>query len=114
MPSRLLYGSGAEPRVLFVCNCAGILQPFEFLDLIGHAVADHLTKIVARLLSPLALPLSHPAVLRDQINKNPEIREDDQCDHPNRLGPAGYVVTAEQVAEYRDQQPEPQHENEYR
>src|SRR6516164_913983 len=32
----------------------------------------------------------------------------------NRLCPAGYVVSAEQVAEDRDQQPEPQHEYEYR
>src|SRR5215469_15194118 len=67
--------------------------------------------IFARLLDPLALALGHPAMLRDQIDEDAQIGEYDQRDHPNRLRPAGYVVTTEQVAEDRDQQPEPQHEN---
>src|SRR5262249_13375314 len=70
--------------------------------------------IFARLLDPLALRLGHPTMLRNQVDKDPQIREYDQHDHPDRLGPAGYVVAAEQVAENRDQQPKPEHEDKYR
>jgi hypothetical protein len=73
-----------------------------------------LPKLVASLLSPWLLPFCHPAVLCDQVNEYTQIGEHDQSDHPNRLAPAGYVVSAKQVAEDCDQQPEPQHENKYR
>jgi hypothetical protein len=73
-----------------------------------------LTKLIASLLCSLVLPLRHPAVLRDQIDKYPQIGEQDQDYHPNHLAYAGYIPSAEQVAEDRDQQPEPQHEDKYR
>src|SRR5580704_8021991 len=108
---RLLHGPGAEPLVFFTGDGAGILQPFEFLEFIGHAEANHVAQLVASLLDPLVLPLGHAAVLRYQVDEDSQIGEQDQHDDPNRLGPARYVVTAEQVAEDRDQQPEPQHED---
>jgi hypothetical protein len=59
----LLHCSGAKPCVLLAGNGTGILQAFELLDFIGRAVADHLAKLVARLLGPLLLALRHAAVL---------------------------------------------------
>jgi hypothetical protein len=73
----------------------------------GHAEANHVAKLFASLLDPLTLAFGHPALLCDQIYEYPNIREHDQHDHPSRLGPAGYVVTTEQVAEDCDHQPEP-------
>jgi hypothetical protein len=67
---QLLHHPGAQPRVLVIGNGAGILQSFELFDFICHAVADHLAKFVASLLSPFTLPLRHPAVLRDQVDEN--------------------------------------------
>ena len=37
---RLLHSSGAEPLIFLVRDRVGIFQPFEFLELIGHAEAD--------------------------------------------------------------------------
>src|SRR5205807_180270 len=105
---------GAQPRVFIIRDGTRTLQAFELLEFIGHAEAYHVAQILARLLGPLALPLRHSAVLRDQINEYPQIGEHDQYYHPDRLADAGYVSSAEQIAENRDQQPEPQHENEYR
>jgi hypothetical protein len=73
-----------------------------------------LAKLVARLPGPLLLAFRHPAVLRDQIDENPQIRDDDQRYHPDRLGSAGDIVTTEEIAKDCDQQPEPQHENKNR
>ena len=56
-----------QPEVFLIGNRVRILQPFEFLELVGDAEADHLAKLVASLLSPLLLPFRDPAVLRDQV-----------------------------------------------
>jgi tetratricopeptide (TPR) repeat protein len=88
---RLLHGPGAEPLVFFTGDGAGILQPFEFLEFIGHAEANHVAQLVASLLDPLVLPLGHAAVLRYQVDEDSQIGEQDQHDDPNRLGPARYA-----------------------
>src|SRR6516165_2353801 len=111
---RLLHSSGAEPLIFLIGNRVRILQALEFLELIGHTEADHVAKLIARLLGPLVLPFRHPAVLRDQVDEHSQIGEYDQHDHPNHLGPTRHVPSAEQVAKDCDQQPEPQHEDEYR
>src|SRR5215472_14060539 len=112
--SALLHEPSAQPLIFLVGNCVRTLQPFELLELVGGAEPNHLPKLVASLLSPLLLPFSHPAVLRDQVYEYTQIREHNQHDHPDCLSPAGYVVTPEQVAKDRDQQPEPQHKDKYR
>src|SRR5271156_461695 len=81
----LLHGASAEPRVLLIGNRARILQAFEFLEFVSHAVADHLAKLFASLLYLLIAPLRHPAALRDQVNEHPDIREHNQHDHPKNL-----------------------------
>src|SRR6516164_4653420 len=45
--SGLLHSSGAEPRVFLIGNRVRILQPLEFLEFIGHAEANDLTKLIA-------------------------------------------------------------------
>jgi hypothetical protein len=79
-----------------------MLQPLQLLDLIDNAEADEVAHIFAGLLDPLSLPLGHPAMLRDEVDEDAQIEEYDQHDHSDRLGPAGYVVTAEQVGEDGD------------
>jgi hypothetical protein len=111
---RITAQLGRGARVFLIGNGVRILQPLEFLEFIGHAESNDLTKLIASLLGPLVLPLRHPAVLRDQIDEHPQIGEQDQHYHPNHLAYAGYVPSAKQVTEDRDQQPKPQHEDKYR
>jgi len=65
-------------------------------------------------LSLLGVPFGHAPCLSDQVSEYAKVGEHDQGYHPDRLDPAGYIMTTEQVAKDRDQQPEPDDEHEYR
>jgi hypothetical protein len=53
--SGLLHDPSTEPLIFLTGNRIRIFQPFELLDLIGRAEADHLTKLIACLLGPFAM-----------------------------------------------------------
>jgi hypothetical protein len=61
----------------------------------------------------LAVSLRHPPRLSDHVREYCKIGQHDQGYHPDRLAPAGYVVTPEQVAYHGDEEPEPQDEHEH-
>src|SRR5215831_12052182 len=90
------------------------LESIKFLDLISGTESDDTPQLFARLLGILGVSLRHASSLRDHVNKHADIREQDQADHPERFAPAGDVMTAEQIAENYNEQPEPHDEHEYR
>ncbi|MGB7717639.1 MAG: hypothetical protein WBL81_22135, partial [Pseudolabrys sp.] len=65
---------GAKPKKLIVRNRPGLLQLIEFGDFVRHAVANHMTQFLARLLDLLSVALGHSSSLRDQVREDPEIR----------------------------------------
>ncbi len=56
--------------------------------------------------------LGHLVAAGDEVDEHAEVRDDDDEDHPQRLGPAGEVVAAEDVAEDDDQDVDPDEEQE--
>jgi len=65
--------------------------------------------LVGRLLH---VALLHLAAAGDQVHEDPQERDDDDEDAPQRLDPAVEVVAAEDVREHHDQQPDPDDEEE--
>ena len=60
---RLLQYPGPQAGVFLIGNGARILQPFEFLDLVGGAETHDVAKLFAGLLRALNVPFGHPATL---------------------------------------------------
>jgi hypothetical protein len=94
---------GMKARELLIGD-GSFLQPVELLDLVGSAEADHASQLFARLLRLLTASFGHASRLGDHVYEYPEIGEHDKADHPDRLDPAGYVMTPQQVAN----QPKPE------
>src|SRR5262245_22323089 len=87
---------GAQSSELLIGDRPRFLEPIKLLDFIGNAEADHAPQLFTRVLRLLAASLRHPPRLRDHVREYCDIGEHDQGYHPQRLSPAGYVVTAEQ------------------
>src|SRR3979411_142480 len=105
---------GAKACELLIGDRSRFLEPIKLLDLVGSAETDDTPQFFARLLRLLAASFRHAPCLSDHVREYAKVGEHDQGYHPDRLDPAGYVVTTEQVAKDRDQQPEPDDEREYR
>src|SRR3984957_10239303 len=58
----------------------------------------------------LGRPVVHRAAAEDQVQEDAEEGEDDDEDHPERLGPAAQVVAAEDVEEHHEREPDPDDE----
>src|SRR3954469_4607019 len=75
----------------------------------GHGADVVVVLLLARL--DVARPaLGHPLALGDEVDEHAQERQDDHERRPAGLAPAGHVMAAEQVREYRDQRPDPDHE----
>jgi hypothetical protein len=62
-------------------------------------------------------PLVHRAAAGDQVDQHADERDEQHEQEPSGLGPAGQVMTAEDVDKHHDQDPDPDHpqkENEHR
>jgi hypothetical protein len=105
---------GAKACELLIGDRSRFLEPIKLLDLVGSAETDDTPQFFARLLRLLAASFRHAPCLSDHVCEYAKVGEHDQGYHPDRLDPAGYVVTTEQVVKDRDQQPEPDDEHEYR
>jgi hypothetical protein len=84
-------------------------------DLRGGAARDLLDVVVElllRLLHLLGVALSHAVAIDDQVDQDADEARCEQQDDPEDLLAAADVVATEQVAEDRDQQPEPDDEAE--
>jgi signal transduction histidine kinase len=103
-------GHHAGEVVATVRSC---LEPIELLDFVGNAVADHMSQLFACLLRLLDASLRHTLRLGDHVRKYREIGKDNQSYDPDRLTPAGYVVTPKQVAYNDDEQPKQQDQHEH-
>src|SRR5262249_45706966 len=100
--------SGDDAPVAQVSQLAQLVR----CALRARGLLDVLTKL---LLLKLRVPLSvlmHLAAAGDQVHQDPDQREEQDEDEPQGLGPAGQVTAAEQVYEYGDQYPEPDHPQE--
>jgi hypothetical protein len=75
-----------------------------------NAETNHLAQLFARLLRLLSASFRHASRLGDHVCEDRKIGKHDEGYHPDRLAPAGYVVTPKQVAYDDDEQPEPQHD----
>src|SRR5262245_17634880 len=107
LPISSLDQVGAQATELLVGDRSRLLEPVELLDLVGDAEADRLAQLLAGLLRLLAAALRHAFRLADHVREDRNIGKHDQRYHPDRLAPAVYVMTAEQVADDDDEQPEP-------
>jgi hypothetical protein len=76
-------------------------------------VADYLSQFFTCLLCLLDASLRHARRLSDHLRKYCNAGEHNQGYHPDRLAPAGDVVTPKQIAYNDDEQPEPEDEHEY-
>jgi hypothetical protein len=68
-------------------------------------------------LSPPRRPLLHRAAAGDQVDQHADERDEQHEQEPQGLGSAGQVMTAEDVDEHHDQDPDPenlQKEDEHR
>jgi hypothetical protein len=57
----LLNQLGAQASKLLIRDRSGFLEPIEFFDLVGNAVADHLPQFLTCLLRLLGASLRHAA-----------------------------------------------------
>src|SRR5215471_19937241 len=78
----------------------------------ARSLLDVLTELLLLKLRVLLGVLMHLAAAGDQVHQNPDQREEQDEDEPQRLGPTGQVMAAEKVDEYGDQDPEPDHPQE--
>jgi hypothetical protein len=104
----------AQPCKLGVADGSRLLQPIEFFDLVGNTETNNAPEIIARLLDLLHVALSHASSLKDQIRKYAKVGKHDPGYYPERLDPAGNIVSPEQIGGNGDQQPEPHDEDKYR
>ena len=77
-----------------------------------HRALDVLAKggvLSLRVLDGVSL---HLATAGDQVHEDPEVGQEDDEYRPQRLGPTGEVLAAENVAEHDDQQPYPDEKEE--
>jgi hypothetical protein len=111
--SRLLNEFGAKTVELFLRYRPRFVETIELVDFVGDTEADYTPQLVTRLLRLLATPLSHASGLSNQIREYAKIGKYDQHDYPDRLDPAGDVMTPKQIAKYRYEQPKPDNEDEY-
>jgi hypothetical protein len=75
-------------------------------------LAHVLVELILLSLGLLRAALAHAVVLGDQIDQHAEPRQDDDEDHPERLGEAADVVAAEHVDQDGDHDPDPDHPDE--
>ena len=91
------------------------LVPGVLVSAFATRARDRLHVAVELLLGLLLLlhrSLRHAATTRDEVHEHAEERQHDDEEGPGRLPPAGDVVTAEEVAQDGDQDPEPDHPSE--
>src|SRR5215468_4777871 len=103
----------AQSSELLIGDRPRFFETIKLLDFVGSAEADRTPQLFTCLLRLLAASLRHAPRLSDHVREYRKIGEHDQRYHPDRLAPAGYVVTPEQVAYDDDEEPEPQDEHEY-
>src|SRR5215469_13495382 len=94
---RLLNDPGPQTPIFLLRDLPRRLQLFELLDLIGDAVTDELAELVAGLLGPLLVPLGHAVTLREEIDEDADIGQQDEQDDPEDLAETRHVMAAEQV-----------------
>jgi hypothetical protein len=70
----------------------------KLINLIGGAESSYTSKIVMRLLRPLAVSLGHASSLEDDVRKYSKVRGQNQCYHPQRLTPTRGILAPNQVA----------------
>ena len=78
------------------------------MRLFAHVGVEMLFRLGLRLDRPVA----HAAAAGDQVDERGQERDEDEEQHPCRLGPTRELVVAEEVGEDRDQDPDPDHEEE--
>src|SRR5262245_13631719 len=103
---------------LVAVDGAGVEQGLRLLDLIGRpwrAAGDGANvggEAVLRVAHRLRGAGAHPAAAQDHVGEHADQGEEDHQDDPERLGDAGDLMIAEQIAKDIDQQPEPDDEEE--
>jgi hypothetical protein len=74
-----------------------------------RSLLDGGAQFAVLLLRLLHRPLLHAAAADDQVNQDTDQRDDEHEQEPEGLGPAAQVTAAEDVDEYVDQDPDPDH-----
>ena len=82
--------------VEFVCGSAGV-----------SLLADIAVELLFRVGLVFDRAVAHPIAANDQVEQHPEERQEDQEEHPNCLCHPRQLVVAEEVAEDRDENPDP-------
>src|SRR5271157_3846617 len=94
---------------------APVAQVSELGQLVSRAgwrtrsLLDVGAQFAVLLLRLLHRPLLHAAAADDQVNEDTDQRDEEHEQEPEGLGPAAQVMAAEDVDEYVDQDPDPDH-----
>src|SRR5215813_8064107 len=80
--------------------------------LLACGLLDIAAERLVLLLSLLRSPLMHAPAAGDQVDQDTDQRDEQHEQEPQRFGPAGQVMAAEDVDEHGDQDPEPDHQQE--
>src|SRR5690348_10748557 len=114
--------SGGEDLGLLALELVGrddpaVTQVGQLGELVGGCLRTRgLLDVAAELLVPLLRilhgPFLHLAAAGDQVDQDADQRDEQHEQEPQRLGPAGQVMAAEDVDEDVDQDPDPEHPEE--